>query len=177
MLPNITAGHVLVAPYQPLITPDGKTAVFLANILGDLNYYFYSVPVQGGPPQLLYIWASTYNIETSFSYGGEGPLFTTSPDSKYLLFLADIETHGSIDLYSLEILGVCGNGVVTPDEGCDDGNNVDGDGCSSTCQVESGCTCSGEPSDCVCSGPNPSSAGTASDASRLTSFMQSLLLL
>jgi cysteine-rich repeat protein len=30
----------------------------------------------------------------------------------------------------------CGNGVLQPGEGCDDGNNLDGDGCSATCQAE-----------------------------------------
>ncbi len=30
----------------------------------------------------------------------------------------------------------CGNGVVDPGETCDDGNTNNGDGCSSTCQVE-----------------------------------------
>ena len=30
----------------------------------------------------------------------------------------------------------CGNGVVDPGETCDDGNTVNGDGCSSTCQTE-----------------------------------------
>ncbi|MDD3498137.1 MAG: hypothetical protein PHH24_01370 [Candidatus Moranbacteria bacterium] len=30
----------------------------------------------------------------------------------------------------------CGNGVLDPGETCDDGNTIDGDGCSSTCQTE-----------------------------------------
>jgi cysteine-rich repeat protein len=30
----------------------------------------------------------------------------------------------------------CGNGIVQTGEQCDDGNTVDGDGCSSTCQLE-----------------------------------------
>lgn len=29
---------------------------------------------------------------------------------------------------------VCGNSIVETGETCDDGNTVDGDGCSSTCQ-------------------------------------------
>ncbi|MBV8763010.1 MAG: DUF4215 domain-containing protein [Deltaproteobacteria bacterium] len=33
----------------------------------------------------------------------------------------------------------CGNGVVTPDEVCDDGNNVSGDGCSADCQSNETC--------------------------------------
>lgn len=51
----------------------------------------------------------------------------------------------------------CGNGAVetvwlpsgTPrDEPCDDGNDVDGDGCTSQCEVETGYACSGAPSLC-----------------------------
>ena len=33
---------------------------------------------------------------------------------------------------------VCGNGVVDPGEQCDDGNTTSGDGCSATCQDETG---------------------------------------
>ncbi len=32
--------------------------------------------------------------------------------------------------------GICGDGFVDPGEGCDDGNNLGGDGCSATCQPE-----------------------------------------
>jgi len=35
----------------------------------------------------------------------------------------------------------CGDGIKTGAEPCDDGNLVDGDGCSSTCTVEDGFTC------------------------------------
>ncbi len=40
---------------------------------------------------------------------------------------------GASECYSL-----CGDGNLDPEEECDDGNNVDGDGCSSTCQIEVG---------------------------------------
>jgi fibro-slime domain-containing protein len=36
---------------------------------------------------------------------------------------------------------VCGDGIVAGAEQCDDGNTVSGDGCSSTCMVEPGYTC------------------------------------
>lgn len=32
----------------------------------------------------------------------------------------------------------CGNKIVEPGEECDDGNFIDGDGCSSVCRVECG---------------------------------------
>ena len=43
---------------------------------------------------------------------------------------------------------VMGNGIIETGEECDDGNTANGDGCSSTGIIESGYTCSGEPSVC-----------------------------
>jgi len=37
---------------------------------------------------------------------------------------------------------VCGDSVVDPSEGCDDGNAMSGDGCDGTCKVENGYSCS-----------------------------------
>jgi len=39
----------------------------------------------------------------------------------------------------------CGDGLLLGNEQCDDGNAVSGDGCSSTCQIEPGYTCSQPP--------------------------------
>lgn len=46
----------------------------------------------------------------------------------------------------------CGDGAITLDEGCDDGNARDGDGCSARCAVEAGFSCTGVPS--ACAGPH-----------------------
>ncbi len=43
----------------------------------------------------------------------------------------------------------CGDGSIDGSETCDDGGTNDGDGCSSTCIVESGFDCTGEPSACT----------------------------
>ena len=44
---------------------------------------------------------------------------------------------------SLEVAGECGNGIKESGEQCDDGNNIDGDGCDSnckfSCQIDSEC--------------------------------------
>ncbi len=45
--------------------------------------------------------------------------------------------------------GVCGDGVVDPNEACDDGGTADGDGCDALCRVEPCHTCNGEPSVCT----------------------------
>ncbi len=44
---------------------------------------------------------------------------------------------------------VCGNGDVEIGEACDDNNTNPNDGCSTTCTIDSGFSCSGEPSACT----------------------------
>jgi len=44
--------------------------------------------------------------------------------------------------------GVCGDGVVDAGETCDDKNRRAGEGCSATCMVESGWSCTAQPSEC-----------------------------
>lgn len=45
-------------------------------------------------------------------------------------------------------IAVCGDGLIVGAETCDDGNLIDGDGCSSFCQFEGGYVCTGTPSSC-----------------------------
>lgn len=42
----------------------------------------------------------------------------------------------------------CGDGVIMEGEACDDDDAEDGDGCSSTCEIEEGWLCNGQPSVC-----------------------------
>ena len=48
----------------------------------------------------------------------------------------------------LEPPGACGDGAIGVDD-CDDGNLINGDGCSNTCEVEPGYQCTGAPSRCA----------------------------
>ncbi|HEV8321110.1 MAG TPA: DUF4215 domain-containing protein [Myxococcota bacterium] len=45
---------------------------------------------------------------------------------------------GAAGCFSCAFEQRCGNGVTDPDETCDDGNRVNGDGCSGRCEVEFG---------------------------------------
>lgn len=56
--------------------------------------------------------------------------------------------YGSSSSVSSPVSEVCGNGLVEGTEACDDGNLISGDGCSMTCTVETGWSCSGQPSSC-----------------------------
>ncbi len=53
--------------------------------------------------------------------------------------------------YRSDVAHVCGDNVIFTGNGevCDDGDTSNGDGCSSSCQIESGWTCMGEPSSCT----------------------------
>lgn len=43
----------------------------------------------------------------------------------------------------------CGDGMIEATETCDDGGTANGNGCSSTCAVETGFQCTGSPSTCT----------------------------
>ena len=43
----------------------------------------------------------------------------------------------------------CGNGMMNANEGCDDSNTNNGDGCSASCQIEDEWKCTGFPSVCI----------------------------
>ncbi|MFP8878589.1 MAG: IPTL-CTERM sorting domain-containing protein, partial [Myxococcota bacterium] len=43
---------------------------------------------------------------------------------------------------------VCGDGIVTGSETCDDSGKTPGDGCDAVCQIEPGYLCTGTPSEC-----------------------------
>lgn len=49
----------------------------------------------------------------------------------------------------------CGNGIKEGTEGCDDGGIVPGDGCSATCQIESGWICNNANPTCCYSSSTP----------------------
>lgn len=54
-------------------------------------------------------------------------------------------------------VGICGDGIVDANERCDDGGQTDGDGCSSSCRIEPGYSCTpGSPSTCSVVGCVPS---------------------
>jgi cysteine-rich repeat protein len=50
------------------------------------------------------------------------------------------------DQYYCDYAPLCGNGKLElgRNEACDDGNGVSGDGCTSSCELEEGWSCSGK---------------------------------
>ncbi len=74
---------------------------------------------------------------------------------------------GSLVPLTLSLTRPCGNGTLEAGESCDDENQTGGDGCSATCTVEPGFSCTGVPSVCV-SGCDPAcSEGQRCDPDRV----------
>ena len=73
-------------------------------------------------------------------YNGERALFD---DGKICAFLyTDAGTSTGAPAGCLQASSSsCGNGAREHGEACDDGNDADGDGCSSACEVECGWLC------------------------------------
>jgi fibro-slime domain-containing protein len=73
---------------------------------------------------------------------------------------------GRPDIPTIEVgnLSLCGNGMMDPNEQCDDGNKTAGDGCSAICQIPAGWSCSGWPSVCTMAGVCGDSILGASEA-------------
>jgi cysteine-rich repeat protein len=112
------------------------------------------------------------------TYGGNGDLWgetwtaadINSPDFGVAISATAIDGFGFVDSISMtvfySVLG-CGNGQIDAGEDCDDGNTVNGDCCSSTCQYEpAGYPCADSTvcnGDETCDGAGVCQPGTAPD--------------
>jgi len=61
--------------------------------------------------------------------------------------VAEVEDEAESPSRRVAVIGDCGDGIITSDEECDDGNSNDTDGCSN-CTVDDGFYCREEPSEC-----------------------------
>ena len=69
----------------------------------------------------------------------------------YVVRVEDWLNNAIISAYQLQVsfIALCGDGVVSGTETCDDGNTASSDGCSSSCLIETGYGCGGTPSLCA----------------------------
>ena len=111
-------------------------------------------------------WAGSYDINSVMHYGGSGylgntliviaakPGFTLSISTSTLQLPSRLDVHRVCELYWEDCHSICGDGILTPGiEDCDDGNNINDDGCSSSCKkVPETCvpSCKNQPPNNVC---------------------------
>ena len=129
----------------------GQVVESALNVGGDVDYYTFTTEAAG-----------EYQVNTTGSTdtychleNGQGEDIATNDDGGEGLNCQLIEELEANTQYYLKVRGfnetrvgaysvtvsyltppVCGNGQVERNEACDDGNNVEGDGCDATCSIE-----------------------------------------
>ena len=100
---------------------------------------------QGDPPELGSTTAAIeLNCRDDIDQDGDGMYDCADPEC-------------GVDPYC----ATCGNGMIDPPEGCDDGNVTANDGCSSACRPEAGYTCRFPGTPCVMTLCEVATVGTA----------------
>lgn len=106
----------------------------------------------------------TFTVSNPPDFGTLGPITTTGLTTATVVYtpnpnyVGDDFMHFTVSDGAASDLGivvlhvtnvvVCGDGQIEAPETCDDNDAVGGDGCSATCQVETGWSCIGQPSAC-----------------------------
>ena len=132
-------------PNTPTDVPNGGGRVTTFN--GSFGSVIISNQEQLGGPSVVFrdnIFASTdINMITRDSSCclSDGSGVTNANDQ----FLADVMCTVADSVSGQANCFLCGNGELDPLEGCDDGNDTDGDGCDTFCRVEDGQTCNADP--------------------------------
>lgn len=116
----------------------------------NINNRLYSATLDGGTATLIvetrmsdstatYQWIVDGNSIEAGSIGvGGGTVALAVPAGSSELYVGVRAAEGNVDGYTVNVEATvpCGNGTVELPEECDDGNNVDGDGCAANCEVE-----------------------------------------
>ena len=164
----------VISPGNAVGAPDGNVASFLS-LLGGSLLLDMGVGEEGTGPLRIYYRGVSLSVLAQVDFL-RADMSLISTGQATLLNLG-IGTHSALvpfsgatpyryvrlrgglaSLYSVDAVedigfgssGFCGNGRVEAGEQCDDGNAVSGDGCSASCQVDPGYTCTGtQPSVCI----------------------------
>ena len=112
------------------------------------------IDIDGGAPSITAV-ANPSNGTVSLNGTGDtityqsGATFVGTATFDYTVS----DGNGGTDTGSVSVtvvpVPVCGDGLVTGAEACDDSGSIPNDGCSATCTVESGFACAGQPSICT----------------------------
>lgn len=183
--PNNSAAQAV----GPLTVP-GMTCTGDINGIGDVDYYTINLPTSASlaigtlEPESRFFCNGDSEIRLLAADGvtqlafddDDGPdtcselsaerdpaLLRMAP-GQYFVAVNERGNNTQIIGYRLEtrVLSQCANGIVEPQETCDDGNTVVGDGCTDQCVLEPGFQCIGAPSVCGRSEVEPNEDGTPS---------------
>lgn len=123
------------------ISPDG-TRVFETHYPSDLRVR----ELQPGTSGISQLESLLNGVDGIVGMTGNSDV-AISPDGKHVYVSSIAQGDGVASIVVFRV--TCGDGLVAGSEACDDGSGHSGDGCSSTCTVESCYACSGLPSACA----------------------------
>lgn len=109
----------------------------VANIGEEVRLSAEATQLSGETSPLSYQWSSLSGV---FAQGSSATYRCEAPGSKTLMVTASVP-EGICSVSRLfevncKAAGTCGDGKLDPGEECDDGNRIDGDGCSANCSKE-----------------------------------------
>lgn len=146
----ITGGYV----YRGCAMPDRQGLYFYSDVCGNFISTFRYSQVGGLTEHV------DRTVELAPDFGSISSIVSFGEDGFGELYYCSI---GNGDVYKIvPSTAVCGNNNIEAGEQCDDGDTMSGDGCSSTCQIESSDSCATAMT--VGSGSTPfNTVGTATD--------------
>jgi len=83
--------------------------------------------------------AAEVDCDDSVGDGGEEIVFQAPPNTDYWVFVDGYSGQSGSFRLEVTVVPTCGDGTLDVGEECDDGNDADGDGCSSGCEIETAC--------------------------------------
>jgi cysteine-rich repeat protein len=168
----------------PIVLPPGGFWKGLGTPPGSKGYKFYDKNRTNGIKQVMFKPGSKGGQLQITGGGPNWPYAVTQPQTAVLVkftigsdvYCGNFSTFTKNDVAKVQSKNqvapasctppVCGDGLAEGTEECDDGGNADGDGCSSTCQLEN--------TTALCAGV-PTTAGTAIHSVRVASGLQAPL--
>ncbi len=130
------------------------------------HIFFMQPAVLNDAQQLADIRTFENAYHVTFRTAGREPLSDNGvriAPGRIMAYVVNDDAGINIDLDTVQ----CSNGFMEGTEQCDDGNMNSNDGCSYSCTIESGYTCTGSPS--VCGMGSFSSAASSAPASSVSS--------
>ncbi len=124
------------------VSASGRRVYFTAFFFGDAAVGFYQRDAGTGSVTLADSVAHRDGVPAGTNL--DAPLSIALSSDNAHVYVADGHSNGIV-IFDVR----CGDGVVDPGEGCDDGNNAGGDGCWSGCLIEGCWSCAGSPSVCM----------------------------
>ena len=145
-LGNQPFSYDLNTDFFDTITNNAYTQTGFANVtFGPETFTGWCTDTNAG--QIAGLACPAYDGPSPFPYNSSTGRYNAIGATDLNSIIYAYSTFGEGQLFE-EFEGVCGNGAIEDAEECDDSNTTPSDGCDESCQIETGWSCSEEPSVC-----------------------------